>query len=295
MQKSLTSRVILCADDYAISEGVSQGIRELAEAGRLSATSAMVNLPRWKDGDAALLRALRGGVAAGLHLNLTVGSPAGAMPRLAPSGAFPEIGSLTKAALLGRLDATEIEVEIGRQLDAFEAHLGFPPDHVDGHQHVHALPVIRGALLAALAKRNYARRPLVRDPADRWSSIAARKQAAVKAAAVALLTAGFGGMARRAGYPTNHGFSGYSAFDTGRSYGDEVESALRFTGRFPVVMCHPGYPDAALAALDPVTVRRQQELDALRALPGLADKIWHPRRTADGEVIDWFAEPELRG
>ncbi|HVT56350.1 MAG TPA: ChbG/HpnK family deacetylase, partial [Xanthobacteraceae bacterium] len=34
-------RIVLCADDYALSPGVSAGIRELLAAGRLNATSVM--------------------------------------------------------------------------------------------------------------------------------------------------------------------------------------------------------------------------------------------------------------
>ena len=34
--------IMLCADDYGLAEGVSQGIHELAEAQLISATSAIV-------------------------------------------------------------------------------------------------------------------------------------------------------------------------------------------------------------------------------------------------------------
>ena len=36
--------IILCADDYALTEGVSRAIGELAAAQRLSATSVLVNV-----------------------------------------------------------------------------------------------------------------------------------------------------------------------------------------------------------------------------------------------------------
>ena len=39
--------IILCADDYAMTEGVSRAIGELAAAQRLSATSVMVTSPHW--------------------------------------------------------------------------------------------------------------------------------------------------------------------------------------------------------------------------------------------------------
>ena len=40
----VASMIILCADDYAMTEGVSRAIGELAAARRLSATSVMVDL-----------------------------------------------------------------------------------------------------------------------------------------------------------------------------------------------------------------------------------------------------------
>ena len=57
----------------------------------------------------------------------------------------------------GVLDTDEIRAEVARQLDRFEAGLGFPPDHIDGHQHVHVLPGIRRALLTEVAQRYRAR------------------------------------------------------------------------------------------------------------------------------------------
>ena len=63
-------RVVLCADDYAVHEAASRGIRRLAEAGRLGATSAMVLSPRWP-ADARQLAPLRGVIDVGLHLDFT--------------------------------------------------------------------------------------------------------------------------------------------------------------------------------------------------------------------------------
>jgi predicted glycoside hydrolase/deacetylase ChbG (UPF0249 family) len=70
--------LILCADDYALTEGVSRAIGELAAARRLSATSAMVTTPHWP-AMAPRLAVHRGHLAVGVHLNLTLGAPAGAM------------------------------------------------------------------------------------------------------------------------------------------------------------------------------------------------------------------------
>ena len=39
--------LVLCADDFALAEGVSEGIIMLAEAGRLSAIGCMTASPLW--------------------------------------------------------------------------------------------------------------------------------------------------------------------------------------------------------------------------------------------------------
>lgn len=266
-------RVVLCADDFGLTEGVSRGILDLAGEGRLSATGAMTNRPWWPR-LAGELRAHHPQVAVGLHLNLTLGAPLGPMPRTAPGGALPALGVLTRAALLGRLARDEVAAEIGRQLDAFEAAWGAGPAFVDGHQHVHVLPGVRGPLLAALRRRGgrpRLRGPWLRDPADRLPSIL-RRPASAKALAVAALAVGFRTHAARAGFATNRGFSGFSDFRPDADPAALFAAAFQNLGPAPVVMCHPGHVDAELPGLDPVVEARAREL-AYLASPGFADLI----------------------
>lgn len=285
-------RVILTADDYAISAGVSRGIAELAVRGRLSATSAMVTFAGWAE-EAARLARLRDRISVGLHLNLTVGAPLGPMPSLAPDGRLPSIAALTRAALLGRIDVAEIEAEATRQLTRFIDEVGHPPDHVDGHQHAHALPSVRHGVLAAVARCCSPTLPLLRDPADRLAPIARRGSNVGKALALAALGRGFARAAQRAGLPVNDGFSGFSAFDERIDYASELATALTATGGLHILMCHPGHVDAQLAERDPVTARREQELAALMAYPDLEARIWHPTRTSDGPPVDWSGMASL--
>ena len=278
--------LILCADDFALTQGVSRAIGELAAARRLSATSAMVTTPHWQ-GMAQRLAVHRGHLAVGLHLNLTLGAPAGAMPKLAPRGTFPGRNALMLRAMPNLLDAREVRDEIERQLDAFEKGVGFPPDHIDGHEHVHVLPGIRSALLETVARRYGTVKPLVRDPSDRWQAIAAREASRGKAMAVTALALGLAGQARRLQIPTNDGFSGFSRFDEAVPYADELAAALIEPGPRHIVMCHPGHPDAELAALDPVVQRRRMEYEALMRDATLPDRIWRPVRAADSPPVDW--------
>jgi predicted glycoside hydrolase/deacetylase ChbG (UPF0249 family) len=276
--------VILCADDYAMTAGVSAGIQELAELGRLSATSAVVTTPHWA-AHARRLVAFRSRLAIGLHLNLTLGAPLGPMPNFAPAGELPKLRALLANAAAGRIPHREVVNEISRQLERFETELGYPPDFVDGHQHVHALPGLRTAVVCALRQRYAGRRPLVRDPVDRPVAIIARRVAAMKSLTLAALAAGFGAMARKSGFQTNHGFSGVSTFDESVPYGRELDRFFAYPGPRHLVMCHPGHPDAELARLDPVVGRRKAELETLRHAPDLQARLWRPVRTpVDGEL-----------
>ncbi|MCR4283530.1 MAG: ChbG/HpnK family deacetylase [Bauldia sp.] len=106
--------VILNADDYAMTRGISQAILALAEAGRLSSTSAIVTSGHWPADARAAVR-LRDRLAVGLHLNLTFGGPLGKMPRLAPEGILPGPDAVIGRALCRRLDRAEVAAKI----DAF--------------------------------------------------------------------------------------------------------------------------------------------------------------------------------
>jgi predicted glycoside hydrolase/deacetylase ChbG (UPF0249 family) len=282
--------IILCADDYALTEGISRAIGELAAAQRLSATSVLVTSARWPAG-APRLCVHRGHLSVGLHLNLTVGAPLGPMPRLAPDGTFPGLQGVIARALLGLLDRDEIEAEIVRQLDRFEQGMRAPPDHIDGHQHVHVLSGVRTVLLETVRRRYRSRPPLIRDPSDRMRTIKARGMAVPKALVVAALAVGFARSARRLGLPLNDSFAGFSNFDTRMPFAEELERALLQPGRRHMVMCHPGHPDAELAGVDTAVERRGMEYDALLRDAGLPARIWRPSRRADGPPLAW---PDLQ-
>jgi chitin disaccharide deacetylase len=294
---ALMSPPILTADDYAMTAGISRSIEALAQAKKISATSVMTTMRHWPT-DAPRLRELRGQIAVGLHLNLTLGAPAGAAPSLAPSGRFYDLQPLLKQALTFKLDATEVRAEICRQLDLFEQALGCAPDHVDGHQHVQVLPVIRGALLDELARRYRRHPPLLRDPCESFASIASKSTARAKALTLRALSAGFRAAASRRGLPVNGAFAGFSAFDMARPFRDEIIAALdrrQQAAPLKIVMCHPGFPDAELAELDPVVARRQQEHDTLAALSAPDAVIWHPTASSvQRPVPDWAALSRAR-
>lgn len=68
----MTNPIMVCADDYALSEPISWGILELAQKRRISAISCMTESCYWPEHARALDFAGKH-VALGLHFNLTEG------------------------------------------------------------------------------------------------------------------------------------------------------------------------------------------------------------------------------
>lgn len=251
-------KIILCADDFALTDGVSRAILELLEKGAISATGAMTNRPHWPR-LAQELMAFSGRADLGLHLDLTCAEPLSQMPVLAPSGRLPTLSDLARKALMSSQARAEIAVEVAHQLNAFEQHAGRAPDFVDGHQHVHVLPGVRRAVLDEVARRYPKGTVYLRNPADRLAAIRAREVAVNKAMMIAGLATGFAKAAKRRGIPVNDGFSGASPFDPARDYAEDFEQFLIQPGKRHLVMCHPGHIDSEHSGLDPVTATRPLE------------------------------------
>jgi predicted glycoside hydrolase/deacetylase ChbG (UPF0249 family) len=141
----MTRTLALCADDFGQSPGIGTGVARLAQAGRLSAISCIVNVRGWPE-EAKRLRDLPDSVDIGLHLNFTEGRPLSR--RLGKHWRrFPSLKRLIMQAHLGLLPKALLIGEMHSQLRMFIQAHGRPPDFIDGHQHVHHLPTLRPLIL----------------------------------------------------------------------------------------------------------------------------------------------------
>lgn len=253
-------RVAICADDFALSPGVSAAIVELIEAGRLSATSCMVAQPYWPD-HAPLARAVADRADIGLHLTLTDQTPLGEMPALAPDGRMPPVGTLIRRAFTGALDRAEIDAEIERQLDRFEEHFGAPPAHVDGHQHVHLLPVVRSLLLTALARRygSAGRMPWLRHTGEAPARIVRRGVAVAKSLFLGVLATGLDHQAGRLGIPCSRSFRGIYGFEADADFPRLFAAFVALPVDGALIMVHPAHCDSELPRFDPLVEPRWRE------------------------------------
>jgi predicted glycoside hydrolase/deacetylase ChbG (UPF0249 family) len=251
----------LCADDYGISAAVNVAIRDLVVRGRVNATSVLVTAPSFHRSEAISLNVLNAGtprVAIGLHVALT--APFRPLsPGFEPTdnGHFLPLGKLLVYSLVHRLDHKTIANEVAAQLRLFVHTFGRPPDFIDGHQHVQLFPQIRDAVLEvakAKAPAAWVRQcgrvvPWLRGLGDR------------KALLLDLLSREFRRRAQTLGVRTNPGFAGAYEF---QDRADFPALFARFLDRLPdggVVMCHPGFVDAELQRLDPLTTLREREYD----------------------------------
>ncbi len=272
--------LILCADDFGLAPGVNRAIRQLALERRLGGFSCMVTAPGWPDA-APMLPEMAAQCDVGLHLTLTDLAPAGPMPGLAPGGRLPALGALMRRAFLRRLDRAEIAAEIERQIARLEAALGREPDYLDGHKHVQIFPVVRAALLDIFARgRLDARRTYLRSCWEAPGRVVARGVAVASALATSAMSAPLARRARAAGIAINDSFRGMNDFSRRRPFRDLFVRFAAGPGARPIVMCHPGFPDAELAALDSLVERRQDEFDYLAGPHFLDDVAAAGRRIA---------------
>lgn len=262
--------VMIIADDFAISEGVSDAILDLVNLHRLSGFSCMVNFAEWQTMGARITWDDR--LYIGLHLNLTAGPPLTSFPLTDRHGEFQGLKALVKAAVLNRLDHEALKREIAAQIKAFAEVTHHLPMMIDGHQHAHALPQVRMALLEVLDEMDPERRILLRDPVDSIWRLLRRPEGRAKALFMRWLAGGFGRKARAMGWQTNWGFSGYSVFDHLEDYAPVFRSALRGLGPKPMVMVHPGHArDAGLLGRDNAIATRPMEYGYLKSHRFLED------------------------
>lgn len=251
--------IILCADDFGLAPGVSRAICDLAEAGRLSATSCMSVSPFLQE-HVEWLRPYAHKIDVGLHLTLTDLEPLGELPKLAPRGRLPELGSLMARAYTGRLPRVEVEAELTRQFERFTEVWGRPPDFLDGHHHVHQLPIVRQVVLD-LARRRLPEKGYVRSCVEPLPRLFSRREAILKAMIISVLGRPLKRHLKRSGIRTNTGFGGAYQVTDSTGYGPKFTRFVEGVTPYFLVMCHPGFVDDDLVELDSMTRPREQEYD----------------------------------
>ena len=225
-------RITLCADDYGMTQDVSRAILSLADKGRIQATSAMVTTPLWPE-QANNLKPYVKKTEIGLHLNLSEGK--GLTPPFQQG--LPSLYRLLICSHLHLLNHAHWVAEIHSQITRFIDTMGRLPDFIDGHQHVHHLPVIRQALLEVLNTFSFSSRLWIRSVFPLVSPVKKIKERIIENSGARALRQAI----TREGINTNTAFAGVYSLTPDESFRPLMQSWLADLPDGGLIMCHPGF------------------------------------------------------
>jgi predicted glycoside hydrolase/deacetylase ChbG (UPF0249 family) len=142
-------RIIVNADDFGENAEVNRGIVDCIDAGALTSTTIMANMPGTRE--ALRWAAGRGRRASfGVHLNICEGPALTKAVSLTDSrGIFRPKRVQALSAMTGRLSRDEIRAELDAQIRTVRD-AGVEVSHLDSHKHLHQLPGV-GTVAAELA------------------------------------------------------------------------------------------------------------------------------------------------
>lgn len=127
-------QLIVNADDFALTPGVSQGIIKAHKNGIVTSTTIMVNSPHFEEA-VSILKATPS-IGVGVHLNLSWGKPL--LPEnfilslIDHNGKFYRKPHLLPSNVKTDEIQMELEAQINKAIDA-----GLKISHLDSHHHIH--------------------------------------------------------------------------------------------------------------------------------------------------------------
>jgi predicted glycoside hydrolase/deacetylase ChbG (UPF0249 family) len=226
-------RIVVCADDYGAEPETSAVIRGLINAGRINATTCLVESATWPAEAAALDALTAPRPTVGLHLNLTE-----RFHNVAEPGLIASIGTHVARAFMpsGAAYQDRLRAAFRAQWDRFVAAFGRAPDFIDGHEHVHLFPAPRRALFDVAAEVGF----------TGWmrQCETASRRASAKRLVLDPFSRAFRRDAEAHGFATNPGFGGLRRFDPAEDLARIWREDLAAMTGGGLLMVHPGAPDA---------------------------------------------------
>jgi predicted glycoside hydrolase/deacetylase ChbG (UPF0249 family) len=268
----MSKKLIVNADDFGRSPGVSRGILEAHREGIVTSTTVMINQPAIEHQLAQAMACVELGI--GLHLVFSAWRPvlaASLVPGLVDEkGRFLDQHTLWARA--ERIPLAQLRAELSAQFERFVALAGRPPDHLDCHHFVHLYPPFFQVYADLAAELNLPLRvpfppapdfaqavkalPFLRGfPPDRVRGMIATNSALIRA--------------RKLAHPDHFiaDFFGRKALT--------LAALSRLLDTLPdgvtELMCHPGHIDSALAGSG-YTAEREIELALLKD-PAIRERV----------------------
>ena len=139
-------RLIVNADDFGLTAGVSRGILAAHRRGVVTSTTMLVTGAIDRD---LVAEARDSGIGLGIHVNFTLGKPVSRGRSLVGAdGRFVRDPRRSAAAATARDAGREVDAQVERFLVLVKR----PPTHLDSHHHVALYSPVREAFLAAAAR-----------------------------------------------------------------------------------------------------------------------------------------------
>jgi len=139
----MIKKLIINADDFGLTEGVSKGIIDAHLCGVLTSTTLLMNMPSTKK--AIQLAKENPKLGLGIHLNMTLGTP---LIGDKAKSLTDDTGKFLPPRLMNSpnyiVDLDELYHELTTQMNLFTTLVGKLPTHIDSHHHMHMLPQYRG-------------------------------------------------------------------------------------------------------------------------------------------------------
>lgn len=134
----MIKKLIINADDFGMTRGVTQGILLSHREGLLTSTTCMMNMPYIETAIQEAQKYPQLGL--GVHLVLTFGRPLipGAKSFTDENGNFIHVSKYPNGH--PSTDPDELYAEWKAQIEKFIRLTGHKPTHLDSHHHVHLLP-----------------------------------------------------------------------------------------------------------------------------------------------------------
>ncbi len=259
------TQLIVNADDFGMSIGITDGICLAHRYGLVTSTSMMVNLPA---ADYALCRLDEvPKLGVGIHLNVCQGRPI--LPReqvrtlVDGDGNFHSPAAMERKLTLFGVDASELESEFRAQIQWLKRGFG-GPTHADSHQHMHLYPGAVRAFARAIAAEEI---PCVRaSRCDDWmreprtggphagNPVRRLGVQMYRSLLQQTVLGGFDSPRRRICFH-------HAAPNDAKSTGAEWDSAFaRLAPGSYELSCHPGLAQHGFSHADRIAHQREQEL-----------------------------------
>ncbi len=258
----MTRQLIVNADDFGRTRGVSAGVLRAHQEGIVTSTTAMMNMPGVA-ADLHLAQTEAPRLGLGVHLNFTAGRPL--LPPEWCASLVDEHGHFLKQEVItanpDRIKPDELRAELKSQITTFKNAMNALPDHLDAHHFVHLYPPLFEVYLDLADSFKLPMRIPFPRQADKIDHIPPIISGVPPETARSILRADQQQLAARSIKAPDHFLATF--YDQQTTLEHLLQLLENLAEGTTELMTHPGIVDESLQAESSYTVQREQEIAVL--------------------------------